>query len=711
MSEGEKPEGMGSQPGPGKEHFEKFKIGSTEEDMEKFRGPEWRSEVPDIRMQLKEDDSVRRVEYEQSQERYRAGYALTEALRTSENPRAIRLAAMEYMKSYEDIRYSTQSFRSPYDLGRVIQEIQDRASVLSISTKDLMDKEQGWGIVTELDKDNLTGEVNVAGFALGERVKKIKRKKGKYEEEMEIKVPYIGTDAERAAASQALREAHAEIVVGGVLHSAYVFHEKNSENIKGLSEVYLHDLLTGEALETFFNLPRLWEEGTLKTEGGKEIKSRGEMVHLAMRMWEVIGLSEKRDELNFYRGRPGWQALFPGSTVDRPSEAEKKWVGKVNRWEGKGKFRENEEVVKKEVDEEKRGVKGVSLTEFGNVLAHPAKDVEEIRERIRRFLGGGKDAPPILRSIVEWAEEKAFRFNRPWGMMDNRGWEIYEPEKGKYELEMTMGPGVTSDYLKVTDPTLYRWKNKQGLKRRDAGPIYTRARYKKFMVPFLEVLTYEVEIKGKTEKEKRTLQELIWGYEDETYITDEGEKKYFDLGEIKWKREFGRYPESDFFLKGFFVAREKDGIYDLTRKADWTAKELYDMINHDWWEQYMKRIEVAFPSAVVERGVLKGKTEEEMEERVVAFWEGIIRGTWDGVRSSKIYRSLREEGYKVTIPGTNILVDRKITDEIQKVVKDVMGIELDTKVLPLEKTQTREPFWEKDIKDYQYPYPNYIEIE
>jgi len=55
MTESEKPERAGEpnfHPGPGKEHFEKFKIGPTEEELKKFRGPEWRSEVPDIRMEL-----------------------------------------------------------------------------------------------------------------------------------------------------------------------------------------------------------------------------------------------------------------------------------------------------------------------------------------------------------------------------------------------------------------------------------------------------------------------------------------------------------------------------------------------------------------------------------------------------------------------------------------------------------------------------------
>src|SRR3989344_5570414 len=55
MTEGKGPEqplGQGMQPGPGQEHFEKFRIGASEEDIQKFQQPEWRSDLPDIRMQV-----------------------------------------------------------------------------------------------------------------------------------------------------------------------------------------------------------------------------------------------------------------------------------------------------------------------------------------------------------------------------------------------------------------------------------------------------------------------------------------------------------------------------------------------------------------------------------------------------------------------------------------------------------------------------------
>lgn len=764
------------QPGSSEEDIAKSQVGAGKKDIEKFRiesktepaivaqeeHPEQTPpyEMPDIRMEFGAEDEAKRKseeEYQaQSQERYRAGYALTEVLRTSESPRAIGLAAMEYMKRFEDIRFSTQNFRSPYDLGRVIQEVQDRAFILSIPVKDLLDKEEGWGVISSLDMENLTAKVDVAGFALGERNKKIekrvgykKNKEGKIISEdfreYEMTVPYIGSDDERKAVATALNEARAEINIEGVIHVNYLFHEKNSENLgaRGLSEVYLHDQLTGEAMEAFWNLSPLWKKGDYKTEGGTEIVSRGHMVHLAERLWDVaVGLSEKPDELNSYRERPGWQELFPGSTKEKPSEAEKTWVGDVNKWlrgykpdgtpvkDNEKGFRMAGDLDKGERndlrDENEAGSRGF-LAEHGNVCAtSTAKTVEEIRERIRRFLGGGEDAPLMRRSIVEWAEEQAFRVSRPWGIVDNRGWEIYitgekdqdRKTHGVYRLQMDMGPGVGSDWQKIITPMLYPWKNKQWPRRRDAGPIYTRARYKKFMVSLPETLSYKVKIKienpdgtFKEVVERRTLQELTWGYKDETYILEDGsEKKYFNFGEIPWAREFGRYPGTIFFLKPFMVAREKVGVYDLTRKANWTAQDLYEMTHHDWWEQFMKRIEVAFPLAPIARGAFKGKDKDELDKKQYKLWEGIIKGTWDGFRSSKLYKSLREERIKVGVPGTPILVGLSTIDEVQKVVKDVMGIELDTEVIPLKERQKNRKFWEDNITEYLYPYPEYIEI-
>ncbi|TET21298.1 MAG: hypothetical protein E3J76_05410 [Candidatus Aminicenantes bacterium] len=699
----------------------------------------------------------------QSQERFRAGYSLTEVLKLSEKPNTIRLAAGEFMGLYEDIGLSTENFRSRFDLGRVVSEISDRTLALSLSHRELQD----WEVVTKIYEDN-TGEVEIPGFALGERKKKIERRVGHSKDkdgkivredwrEIEQIVPYIGTEKEREEARKALKDARVEVVVAGVLHDAYVFHDKNSENLAGLGEIYLHHLLTGEALEKFFNSPAVWPEGGVRTEGGVELKSVGEMYDTALRIWEIaIGLSEKPNELQSFRERPGWQYLFPGSTKDTPSKEELRWIGDVSKWH-RGYEIENEELVEvgekgkgfrkpifsegykddlkrelekigkegdmkrkkeiekelREVEKEEREPRGL-LTEFGNIIAHTheypnLEQLEELREEIRRFLGGGEGATPQLRRIIKRVEERAFRFSRVWGMADGRGWEIYlirnKEGKPEHKLQMDMGPGIGSDYLKIMKPTSYRWKN--AIRRRDAGPVYTSARYKSFMEPLTKTLSYKDKIEGYSDPQERTIEEWLWGYPEKEVLVKEPAHRY---GEIKW-RKFGNYAESAFFLRSFMMAREKVGVYDLTRKADWTVKDLYEMINHDWWEQYMKRIDVGLTKSVVAKGALRGKDEGKVKDKTVALCEGIIRGTWDGVRSSKIYKSLLEEGYKEIIPGTNVLVDRSTIDEIKKVVKDLMGIELETNVISLEERQTRKPFWEKDIKEYQYPYPDYVEIE
>lgn len=682
----------------------------------------------------------------QSQERYRKGYAFLETLKLSEKPDTIRLAAGEFMSLYEDIRYSTENFSSRFDLGRIASEITDRGRALSLSHQELLD----WEVVTKIYEDQ-TGEVEVPGFALGERRKKEEKRVGYSKDkdgniiredwrEIETIVPYIGTEQERKENREALEDAHVEIVVSGVLHDAYVFHDKNSENLAGLGETYLHHLLTGEALEKFFNSPALWPEGGVRTEGGVELKSVGEMYDTALRIWDVvIGLSEKPDELQSFRGRPGWQYLFPGSTKDIPSKEEQRWIGDVSKWHRGWKV-ENGKLIEVSDNErsgfrkpifseeyqrdlEKKGRLGEiekelkeprgELTEFGNIIAHTHEDpnpelLEELREGIRRFLGGGKGSPQHLRRIVERAEERAFRLSRVWGIADGRGWEIYlirnEEGKPEYKLQMDMGPGIGSDYLKVMTPTLYRWKNAG--RRRDAGPVYTRERYKSFMEPLTRTLSYKDKIESDSHPKERTIEERLWGYPEEGDLVEEPAHRY---GEIKW-RKFGKYPESSFFLRPFMVAREKVGIYDLTRKTNWTAQELHQMLDHGWWEEFMKRIQVGVTKSVIAKGAFRGKSEEEIEDKKKLLWNGIVVGTWDGVRSSKLYRSLIEEGIRETVPGTSFVVTRKTVDEIREVVEDMMGIKLEKKVLPIEKRQERINFWEKQIGDYLYPYPAQIEI-
>lgn len=47
--------------GPGEEHFQKFRIGDTEEELKRARGPGWRSEMPEIQMQLTPEEIISEI--------------------------------------------------------------------------------------------------------------------------------------------------------------------------------------------------------------------------------------------------------------------------------------------------------------------------------------------------------------------------------------------------------------------------------------------------------------------------------------------------------------------------------------------------------------------------------------------------------------------------------------------------------------------------
>lgn len=96
------------QPGPGKEHFEKFKAGPSEEELKKFRGPEWRKEPLDIRMQLSEGNGGR-LEAERRREEKAYLYVdpnfleMVEALRTvaMEKPPDLKIKSEVWQKEKE----------------------------------------------------------------------------------------------------------------------------------------------------------------------------------------------------------------------------------------------------------------------------------------------------------------------------------------------------------------------------------------------------------------------------------------------------------------------------------------------------------------------------------------------------------------------------------------------------------------------------------
>jgi hypothetical protein len=669
-----------------------------------------------------------------SQESYKAGMALTETLRTSEDPELIRWAAAEFMGLFERIELSTENFGSKYDLDRIASQIRERAFTLGLSRQELQER----GIVKKVNTDN-TAEVKESGYALGEREKEDKQKA--YEEKdaqgrviketyriVETRVPYLGTDEERKNVSEALEDAYAQIVMRGILHLAYIFHEKNSENLIGLAERYLHHHLTAEAVTRFFKYPAIWtKENSAKTAGGVEVKGLGHMTAMAMRLWDVvIGLSEKPAELQFYRRRPGWKLLFPGSTPEEPAKAEKEWVGDVENWHrgwkwdgsnskwivaepGKAGLRRKDDLGG---EAELRG----PLAIFGNVTARdydPVKveggideDGNEVlgtREWIRRFLYGGNENPPDeIKRAAKMAEENAFRLMRLWGTADRRGWEIYVDDKGLPELEMSMGPGIGSDYSKLMKVMFYYWKNQT--RRRDAGPLATRSRYGELVVSLPQILAYKGKV-GET-KVLRTVDEWLWGYPailDENGNIVEPEEPAYEMDQIRWGA-YGRYLETAFYVKSFMLGREKVGVYDLIRKTDWSVKDLYELADFGFWENLMKRVAVGIGKETVAKGVYKGKTEEQVKEEQKALWEGVIRSLWDGIRSNSLYKSWEGEGVKIDVSGLPVEIPYRIIDAIRENVKLVIGIDLPKGPIKPEQTNWRDYFIHQ-YQDYLFPYP------
>jgi hypothetical protein len=154
MSESEKSEqsgGMGFQPGPGKEHFDKF------------QGPEWRSELPDIRMQLKEDDPTaaeeeyRSREYLGRDEQYARRDPELQLLMFPKDAKDIDKAIVRVLEKYTD--FDKKEANSPYKIQYYMDAADAGAFIFGHSLEDL--EKNGYvkgSIVRETEEEGLSKE-------------------------------------------------------------------------------------------------------------------------------------------------------------------------------------------------------------------------------------------------------------------------------------------------------------------------------------------------------------------------------------------------------------------------------------------------------------------------------------------------------------------------------------------------------------------------
>jgi len=719
------------------------------------------------------------------EEAFKAGYAITEVYRSLPNPEAIRDVTRELMHHHEDISLTLENLSTKYDLTPILAPIRNRRFALSYTNERLREL----GIVVE--KKDGTLEAKAAGFALRVDTKEKERKITKKIETQQVdekgnrltdkegnllpprieirtetietteEKPDFGTNEERKDVVGALQEAEAEIVVRQLIYEHFKHLASNTDNLEGLVQFYLMPQPTAEALNLFFNLKDVQRAKT-ETAGGGEVKTFGDKVDMAMRLYYIVALSEKREQLEKLRKTPGWRMIFPNSTPDQPSDEELLWVGSVVNWKDGlrriGDKAENPKEGNDLVEELDKGHRKGFVAK-GNIFAHAGYQLYEqkrldekgkpeyvkvpetgaeqetyVRKKVIEFLGGDRSA--------EAAEEVAFRLFKLWGVAAEMGFEVYENPKypkgasSSYKLEYEMGP-ATDDFAKITRPWMYQWKQifeKEGASeeldtstiRRDAGPLGTWGRYDRFYVSIFRRLGYDIKIpeypeeieiekKGKGERwggevQKRSLVELWWGYSEEKknikrFEEDKGGKdvilpseKAHRLGEIDWDK-FGRGIINYSYLGAFMAGRERVGVYQLTRKTDWNPTSLLELTDPDWWGNFNKYMQVAIHSDLPSEGINR-RTPDEKVPSALEVQEEIIRSLWDGIRSLPQYDIWKSQGVPVAVTGTPWKVPVHVIPIIVETVEEVTGgrVKLPTEPLEIDRRKAEQNLNEK-MKD------------
>lgn len=602
MPESEKSEPVGepgSQPGPGKEHFEKFKIGTPEEELKRSRGPEWRSEIPDIRMKLEDDEERHELEkYLESlrggpvNERYDSGRSIEATLARHYNPETL-LSTVRLMRLGQEILATGGEMPNDYVIGRITDILEDRkiatgrtfenllreglVQELDDMTKTVINEMRREGRIPETMRSNiyLGRAMHVGGYGLGEiavtkEIEESYEKEKKDDEEVKINVryrpitetiTYFGNSEQRREFSERCDGLRSEILTRHLIIKNWSRYMFNRENLTGLVEMYFGPVPSTEAINQLFNLPdreRLAEE----TEADVKLRHFGDRIEMAMRLYYINSLCQKPDRFLELRQTPGWQEfIFPPNTE---SDIIKKWIGEPDKWEPedeghRGKIRTRKMLAEENgalfADDDEKGENPLGYDkdkdERGwftrvNIFAESNIQInEELNESIRKFIGGGKTADKTNQEEALAAQMIAYRLFKLWLMADEEGYEIYRNDDteaslgifDKKDLQFENGPAA-SDFGKLTAPSLYNLKNYRRELRRDFGPEGSFGKYERFCVSFFRLLKVpvQIEVGGEEKKEQRSFMELWWGYpEGEINKKTYPMEKALRLGDLPWK--------------------------------------------------------------------------------------------------------------------------------------------------------------------------------
>lgn len=243
--------------------------------------------------------------------------------------------------------------------------------------------------------------------------------------------------------------------------------KKSIESVNNLATMYLASVDIGrEDMSALLTLPACPEDfgETLESIGGIKYKpdmALGKMIISAWQIFNATGLSEKPELFKDFVNKPGWKVNVVASGNDNIF---KQWFGDLEKWapgitdrrswNPKLVTRRGLQTVQNE--KENRG----SLTEWGNVFVREESfEIPQLyRKTVAEFLGDSKTAKKAV--------DMAWKYFRLLGSADFVGYEWYFDDKDrKLHAAIPLGSDYTSDLGKIMRPDEYNefyHKNSRG---------------------------------------------------------------------------------------------------------------------------------------------------------------------------------------------------------------------------------------------------------
>lgn len=624
------------------QHSEKFDIGSSQEDIEKFQEPSWKKKMPDIRMQLGDQDQGAEAGYgrpeialeQAEQQRSREIVRFEQnTLLTAKKPEAIRLATRELTGRYEAVTNNSPALDDRYGLLNTYHGVRSRAAGLRTGGDEELVEYLG------LREDRLVGHRWKIPDPLELRIELIKKipddltshkeRENWLNEQLNQELakiysePEVLTEKEKEKRDTAIKELERsgdEMEVREKFDELWATYQRVSGSLTDFYRIYFapeNELPVARDWRILFNLPATAEQDWSAPEAHKERLEghMGNRIDLGIRLYMIAALSERKAELNRIINSPGFKIVEEAmDKVVGDGKGVGHFIGSVDDWRSQeGRYEEGVEEMA-----EKRGNRG-PLTWNGNVFARKEDREQklEVDETIAKILGGDKAAQELARRLffltglapyygvefdkmeldgkgnmvdIEVEIEGVPHTDARERIMNFYGYAMYKRSRGEWG-----GPDIAyGRYPKRLATDLFRFTstpNPEIDKREKVEPIppniseREREKLEKERKMKLEQIAWE------KFQSQRSLWELMWdGWDGQ---------KALRLGEIPWESL------KNFFWKDYMIrvnyAGNKGMLFDIYMGAEDTWR-LNNFLNVRWWRKYVTARRVCLGSWSVTDG-------------------------------------------------------------------------------------------------------------